>query len=85
MSSQAAVWLLDNKGEAFASSDTRQAPLGRTYARTPADSFAVSATGSSTTLAQARKLGKAAAGFDADGYKILCRPILAEELPIVPL
>lgn len=41
--------------------------------------------GSSTTLAQARKLGKAAAGFDADGYKILCRPILAEELPIVLL
>ncbi len=31
------------------------------------------------------KLGKVAAGFDADGYKILCRPILAEELPIVPL
>lgn len=41
--------------------------------------------GSATTLPQARKLAKVAAGFDADGYKILCRPILTEQLPIVPL
>ena len=41
--------------------------------------------GSSTTLAQARKLAKVASGFDADGYKILCGPILTQELPIVQL
>ena len=48
------IMLLDSRGEAFASSDTRLAPLGRTYARTSADSFAVSAFGSSTTLAVSR-------------------------------
>ena len=41
--------------------------------------------GSATTLAQARKLAKVAAGFDADGYKILCRPVLTGQLPIVQL
>ncbi len=41
--------------------------------------------GSATTVPQARKLAKVAAGFDADGYKILCRPILTEQLPIVRL
>ena len=41
--------------------------------------------GSATTLPQARKLAKVAAGFDADGYKILCRQILTEQLPIVQL
>lgn len=41
--------------------------------------------GSASTLPQARKLAKVAAGFDADGYKILCRPILTEQLPIVQL
>lgn len=41
--------------------------------------------GSSPTLAQARKLAKVAAGFDVDGYKILCGPILTQELPIVQL
>ena len=41
--------------------------------------------GSASTLPQARKLAKVAAGFDADGYKILCCPILTGQLPIVPL
>jgi excinuclease Cho len=33
--------------------------------------------GSASDLAKARKLDVMAAGFDADGYKILCRPILS--------
>ncbi len=41
--------------------------------------------GSATTLTQARKLAKVAAGFDADGYKILCRPLLTGQVPIVQL
>lgn len=41
--------------------------------------------GSATSLPQARKLAKVAAGFDADGYKILCRPILTGQMPIVQL
>ena len=41
--------------------------------------------GSATSLPQARKLAKVAADFDADGYKILCRPILTWQLPIVQL
>ena len=41
--------------------------------------------GSTSTLAQARKLAKVAAGFDADGYKILCRPLFTGQLPIVQL
>lgn len=41
--------------------------------------------GSADTHQQARKLTKVAAGFDADGYKILCRPILTGTARIVPL
>ena len=41
--------------------------------------------GSVDTRQQARKLGKVAAGFDADGYKILCRPILTGKARILPL
>lgn len=41
--------------------------------------------GSADTHQQARKLAKVAAGFDADGYKILCRPILTGTARIVPL
>lgn len=41
--------------------------------------------GSVDTRQQARKLGKVAVGFDADGYKILCRPILTGTARIVPL
>lgn len=33
--------------------------------------------GSADTLAAARTLDQIAAGFDADGYKILCRPLLS--------
>lgn len=41
--------------------------------------------GSATTLEQARTLDKVAAGFDADGYKILCKPILGGTAEIVRL
>ena len=41
--------------------------------------------GSATTLRSARKLDTQAAGFDADGYKILCKPILGNTVKIVPL
>lgn len=41
--------------------------------------------GSADTKHEARKLAKVAAGFDADGYKILCRPILTGQAHIVPL
>lgn len=41
--------------------------------------------GSAATLPAARKLNSVAAGFDADGYKILCRPILGGSAKIIPL
>lgn len=41
--------------------------------------------GSAPGLRAARKLAKVAAGFDADGYKILCRPILTEQARIITL
>lgn len=41
--------------------------------------------GSATTLPAARKLNTAAAGFDADGYKILCRHVLGGSAKIIPL
>lgn len=41
--------------------------------------------GSADTRQQARKLAKVVAGFDADGYKILCRPILTGSARILPL
>ena len=41
--------------------------------------------GSASTLEAARALGRVAAGFDADGYRILCGPILSGEAEIVPL
>ena len=41
--------------------------------------------GSASRLPQARKLGRVAAGFDADGYKILCRPLLGGKATIIPL
>lgn len=41
--------------------------------------------GSAETLRQARKLSTVAAGFDADGYKILVRPVLTGSVEIVPL
>ncbi len=41
--------------------------------------------GSAGSLDEARGLGRMAAGFDADGYKILCRPLLTGQAEILPL
>ncbi len=41
--------------------------------------------GSTTDMDQARALTTQASGFDADGYKILCRPLLADDTEIVEL
>ena len=41
--------------------------------------------GSVGSEAQARQLDVVAAGFDADGYKILCKPILSGQTEIIPL
>ena len=41
--------------------------------------------GSAASLEQARRLGRTVAGFDADGYKILCRPLLTGQAEILPL
>ena len=41
--------------------------------------------GSVENAKQAKALNSVAAGFDADGYKILCKPVLAQEVEIVSL
>lgn len=41
--------------------------------------------GSAPTVTAARRLRKVAAGFDADGYRILVRPLMTQALQIVPL
>lgn len=41
--------------------------------------------GSVDTPALAQRLAQVAAGFDADGYRILCRPLLTGTLEILPL
>jgi excinuclease Cho len=41
--------------------------------------------GSADTLAEARRFGRLAAGFDADGYRILCAPMLRGEVELVAL
>lgn len=41
--------------------------------------------GSVSDAAEAKALAKQAAGFDADGYKILCRPILGGAAEVIPL
>lgn len=41
--------------------------------------------GSTSTVQEAKSLVQQAPGFDADGYKILCRPILSGRHEIVPL
>ena len=41
--------------------------------------------GSVASPEQARALGQVAAGFDADGYKILCRPLLCGQLESLAL
>lgn len=48
------ILLLDEKGQAFASSDTRMVSIGRSFARTPEDSFAVTSHASKATLAVSR-------------------------------
>ena len=41
--------------------------------------------GSAESLDAARHLERQAPGFDSDGYKILCRPLLSGTAQIVPL
>ena len=41
--------------------------------------------GSVATVDEARQLSAVATGFDADGYKILCRPVLTQSVDIIPL
>ena len=41
--------------------------------------------GSAATLEEARQLSTVATGFDADGYKILVRPIITQSVEILPL
>jgi len=41
--------------------------------------------GSVEDIAQAGELTKTPPGFDSDGYKILCKPILSGKYPILPL
>ena len=41
--------------------------------------------GSAATLDEARQLSTVAAGFDADGYKILCRPVLTRSVELLVL
>ena len=41
--------------------------------------------GSVEHVEQAKALSSVVAGFDADGYKILCQPILGQQAEIVPL
>ena len=41
--------------------------------------------GSVSDIAQARTLDRVAAAFDADGYKILCKPLLSGQLEWLPL
>ena len=48
------ILLLDQKGESFASSDPRLVPVGRTFTRTPEDSFAVTSFASKASLAVSR-------------------------------
>lgn len=41
--------------------------------------------GSVDNIDEARSLKRAPEGFDHDGYKILCRPLLAGQYPVLPL
>lgn len=41
--------------------------------------------GSVSDIEQARSLTQQAAGFDADGYKILCKPIMTGQAEIIPI
>jgi excinuclease Cho len=39
--------------------------------------------GSAASIIEAKQLSTVAAGFDADGYKILVRPMLTGAVPVV--
>ncbi|QGY28913.1 excinuclease Cho [Pantoea cypripedii] len=41
--------------------------------------------GSVSSEEEARQLQRASQGFDHDGYKILCRPLLSGDYPLIPL
>ncbi len=41
--------------------------------------------GTAATIEEAKQLSTTAAAFDSDGYKILCKPILTESLPVTEL
>ncbi len=41
--------------------------------------------GSVSDIADAATLKRAPEGFDSDGYKILCRPLLSGDYPLIPL
>jgi excinuclease Cho len=41
--------------------------------------------GSAASIIEAKQLSTVAAGFDADGYKILVRPMLGGAVPVVAL
>ena len=41
--------------------------------------------GSAPGVATARQLDSVAAGFDADGYRLLCGPLLRGDFPVLPL
>jgi excinuclease Cho len=41
--------------------------------------------GSAASIVEAKQLSTVAAGFDADGYKILVRPMLTGVVPVVGL
>jgi excinuclease Cho len=41
--------------------------------------------GSAASIIEAKQLSTVAAGFDADGYKILVRPMLGGAVPVVEL
>lgn len=41
--------------------------------------------GSVSDIADAATLSRAPEGFDSDGYKILCRPLLSGDYPLIPL
>jgi excinuclease Cho len=38
-----------------------------------------------SATSEAKKFARMAAGFDADGYKILCKPILSDSAEVVLL
>ena len=41
--------------------------------------------GAAKSRQEAKLLGKVASGFDADGYKVLCKPIMLQAVKIIAL